>query len=80
MAIAPSEVLPTESLLADGWKRRFLAAPDRVEEVVTLYLEMGFEVHVEQLSTSQLHEACGDCAEDVCRSYVLIYTRKAEKR
>lgn len=76
MVIAPTEVLATESMLADGWRRRFLAAPDRVDEAVALYEELGFEVHVEQLSKEQLGSACGDCASVVCSEYVLIYTRK----
>jgi len=58
-----------------GWSRRFLCAPDRVDEAVELYEEMGFEVRIEKPDPSTFDDGCRDCSDEVCKSHVLIYTR-----
>jgi hypothetical protein len=63
-------------LVAAGWERRFLAAADRVEEAVELYRSLGLEIKAEPLGPSDFGPDCQDCASEVCRSYLLIYTRK----
>ena len=65
-----------QALLEDGWERRFLAAPDRMEEAIELYRSLGLEIRAEPLGPSDFGSDCQDCASDVCDSYVLIYTRK----
>ncbi len=64
-------------LIAEGWVRRFLVGPDRQLEVTELYVSLGHEVRLEQLQPQALGEKCGDCAEAVCRSYRLLYTRSS---
>lgn len=64
-------------LLAQGWERRFITDPDRLDEVVGLYTELGFEVHVEDITPSELSEACGGCGLAICIAHKTIYTRKA---
>ena len=64
-------------LLAQGWVRRNLADPSRATEVTRLYTELGFEVRAEPLLPTAFGPECGGCALDACRSYVMIYTRKA---
>ncbi len=64
------------ALEAEGWERRYLADPDRAREAVELYSSMGFEVRAEKLEPADFGPQCGDCSQVVCRSYVLIYTRK----
>ncbi|MCP3902268.1 MAG: hypothetical protein GY715_01420 [Planctomycetes bacterium] len=66
------------ALLAQGWTRRNLADPARAEETIELYRSLGFEVKVVQLTPADFGPSCDDCAPLVCRSYVLIYTRKPD--
>lgn len=63
-------------LEADGWTRRFFAEPDRVKEATELYAELGYEVRAETLDPDSFDDRCGECPSVVCRTYVLIYTRK----
>ncbi len=65
-------------LLAQGWERRHMAATQQAKEAEKLYTSLGFEVRLESLSTTAFSEKCQSCASVVCRSYVLVYTRKIE--
>ncbi len=64
------------SLEAAGWQRRYLADAERAREAVELYSSLGYEVRAEQLEPEDFGPQCGECSLTVCRSYVLIYTRK----
>ena len=64
------------TLLAAGWERRYLADPDRAKEALETYAALGFEVLAQPLVPAQFPSSCGDCSSAVCRSYVLVYTRK----
>lgn len=66
------------ALIAQGWKRRYLADPPRAEEAKALYRSLGFEVRAQELNPVDFGDACAHCAEAVCGSYVLIYTRKTK--
>lgn len=63
-------------LTGDGWERRNLVAPDRLDELRELYESLDYEVRAESLSRSDFGPSCGGCAQVACSSYVLIYTRK----
>jgi hypothetical protein len=63
-------------LIAEGWTRRYLADPIRAREAVELYRSLGYEVRAARLTPADLEPSCRDCAPVICRSYVLIYTRK----
>jgi len=63
------------ALIAAGWIRRNLAGPDRATEITDLYASLGYEVKVVTLTPADFGPSCRDCAPDICRSYVLIYTR-----
>lgn len=67
---------PDPALEAEGWQRRFMADPDRVKEATQLYTEMGFEIRIEAIQPTELHELCGSCRLATCSAYVTIYTRK----
>ncbi len=67
-------------LLAAGWERRFLADPSRAEETIELYTSLGYEVRAENLTPADFGPQCGKCPKVVCRSYVLIYTRRAPQQ
>lgn len=62
---------------AQGWTRRHVADPARAKESVELYESLGYEVKAQELTPSDFNPACRECASAMCRSYVVIYTRKA---
>jgi len=65
-----------QELIALGWVRRHLADPDRAREARELYESMGFEVRLQALSPRDFGAKCKLCAETVCGTYAMIYTRK----
>lgn len=75
----PPEVRADAELIAAGWTRRFLADPVRLEEIRKLYVELGFDVRAERPHPDDFAPTCGDCPEDACRTYVMIYTRPKTK-
>lgn len=64
-----------ESLVAQGWVRRYLADRDRAREAVDLYTSLGYEVKAQKLTPNDLGPQCAECASGICDTYVLIYTR-----
>ena len=71
-----------EQLVAEGWERRFIACEPRLSEMVEMYKEIGFEVHLEPLpSKDEIDQA--SCAESRCTAcydadperYRIIFTR-----
>ena len=71
-----SSVRSNPKLLAEGWVRRNLADPARAEEMTELYRSLGYEVQAVKLTPEDFGPCCQDCASEICRSYVVIYTRK----
>lgn len=64
-------------LVAEGWVRRNLADPTRVEELTELYASLGYEVKTQHLRPADLDPQCSACAMvAACGSSVVIYTRK----
>lgn len=69
--------LPADrELVAQGWVRRHLVAPDRAAESMDLYASLGFEVQALALAPDDFPPQCAQCASEACRSYVMIYTRR----
>ncbi len=66
------------ALEAAGWERRFLADEPRAREAVELYESLGYEVRAQELEPADFGPQCDECAAAVCRSYVLIYTRRPD--
>lgn len=64
------------ALLAEGWERRHMVGPDRIDESIEIYTSMGFEVKAQPLCAEDFAAQCKECGSVVCRSYVMIYTRK----
>lgn len=62
-------------LEAEGWERRFVAAPPRLEETVDLYRELGHEVRLERPTREELAEACDGCALAL-ELFRVVYTRR----
>jgi hypothetical protein len=67
---------PNPQLVAQGWKRRFMADRVRAKESIELYESMGYEVLAEPVRPAELRDECSDCKVVVYFSYVNIYTRK----
>lgn len=63
-------------LEAEGWERRYLAEPDRAKEAVAMYSSLGYEVKEHKIQPDEFSAACGECPSMVCRTHVMIYTRK----
>jgi hypothetical protein len=70
------ERLPASEIEAEGWERRFIADPERVDEAVELYAQLGFEVHAEPVLASELGGDCNDCALVATCHFKTIYTRR----
>lgn len=66
-----------EELVAEGWQRRFVAAPPRLDEMLELYRSLGLEVRAEPVYASDPAGHCSDCL--AARAlFRVVYTR--EKR
>lgn len=70
---------PDPEMVAKGWERRFMADPNRLEESVNLYRELGYEIQINPVRPEELSVVCGDCRLAVCSAYSTIYTRKQSK-
>jgi hypothetical protein len=77
-AIDEHAIRSDPALLAAGWTRRNLAEPARIEELIDLYRALGFEARAVQLTPEDFGPSCVSCASAICRTYVMIYTRRAE--
>ncbi len=53
-----------------------MADPDRLDESTELYRSLGMEVKAVPLAPMDFSTACGECPETVCKTYVMIYTRR----
>ena len=48
-------------LLGEGWTRRFIVAPGRVDEYVSLYRALGYLVRLELPQPEELRHECEGC-------------------
>jgi len=58
----------------EGWVRRFVAAPPRLQETVALYEELGLEVRLERPGPEELGGECEGCAL-ATELFRVVYTR-----
>jgi hypothetical protein len=65
-------------LEAQGWTRQNLMDEPRLSELVEMYREIGFEVHLESLVPEEEDE-CTTCMQDEPERYKIIYTRPKEE-
>lgn len=77
--IAPPTRTKSEAdLIAEGWTRRFVGAPPRLQEMVELYESLGKEVHLEPLPPDELEDECAGCMLAVY-AFRVVYTRDRHK-
>ncbi|MDQ7029705.1 MAG: hypothetical protein Q9O62_07985 [Ardenticatenia bacterium] len=72
--VLPVRTKSDEELEHEGWKRRFVVAPARLEETVELYRSLGYDIHLEPLSPDELEEQCRECRLAVA-FFRVLYTR-----
>ncbi|MEW6742200.1 MAG: hypothetical protein AB1486_05535 [Planctomycetota bacterium] len=64
-----------EELRRAGWERRATYDEPRLSEMVSLYREIGFEVHLEPLEPADL-TTCSECLRQNPDQFRTIYVRK----
>jgi hypothetical protein len=64
------------ALVVEGWERRFTTDVQRVEEVIELYSQLGYEVRAVPVPSEEVHEDCSDCHLVMARNFRTIYTRR----
>ncbi|MDK1010866.1 MAG: hypothetical protein QGM48_07295 [Actinomycetota bacterium] len=72
------QILRAPVLASGGWKRRTVTDPQRVDELVDLYTDLGYETMTTGLDPSSFTAACTTCAVTACSTYVALFTRKPE--
>jgi len=61
-------------LAGEGWTRRFVVAPNRIDEFVQLYESLGYDVRLEKPEPEELREECGGCLAAMML-FRTLYTR-----
>ena len=63
-----------QELEAQGWTRQSVMDEPRLTELVDMYKELGFEVHLEPFDPDE-EEGCMTCMDQEPERYKVIYTR-----
>lgn len=66
-------------LRAEGWTRRFVGGPPRLNEMIQLYRELGFEVWLEPQAADEFQGECENCTLAIML-FRVIYTRPRGER
>ena len=79
MTTSPSFKIPQRTrseneLTAEGWTRKFVGGPPRLNEMVELYKSLGFEVWLEPQDLSEFADECEDCTLALI-FFRVVYTR-----
>jgi len=64
-----------EELIGQGWEKTTTYDEPRLSEMVELYEELGYEVHLEPFNPIDELE-CAECMKLAPQNYKTIYTRK----
>jgi hypothetical protein len=71
-----------DELKKEGWQKRFVSAGPRLSEMVELYKETGYEVHLEPMAAVEAPDEesedcreCRICFEGAENQYQVIFTR-----
>jgi hypothetical protein len=64
-----------EELAAQGWEKKTTYDEPRLSEILEMYEEMGFEVHLEPVNPEE-EPGCSECMRIEPERYKTIYTRR----
>ncbi len=64
-----------EELTSQGWEKQTTHDEPRLSDVVEMYEEMDFEVHLEPFNPEEEH-GCIACMKAMPEKYKTIYTKK----
>jgi len=64
-----------EELIRQGWEKRTTYDEPRLSEIVEMYKEIGFEVHLEPFNPDE-ELGCAECMKATPENYKTIYTRE----
>jgi hypothetical protein len=78
--LTDAQLRPDPKRLAAGWERRFVTDASRIDEMVQLYEELGYEVVADPIRTEDLDEDCEDCQLLALRQFRMLYTRPRGER
>jgi hypothetical protein len=68
-----------KELIARGWEKQTTYDEPRLSEIVEMYEETGFEVHLEPFDPF-LDQGCADCMKASPEKYKTIYTRDTSNK
>ena len=74
--LSEAQLQPNPELVAAGWERRFITDGRRAQEMIVLYNELGYEVHLEPVQAEEFEDECEDCSLVALLKFCTIYTRK----
>ena len=60
------------------WEKRNVIEKERVDELINLYKDIGFEVLVEDFKPEKSEKECSECMKVNPGKYKVIYTRKVK--
>lgn len=64
-----------QELVRQGWQKQATYDEPRLSEMVDMYREIGFEVHLEPFDPGQ-EAGCTSCMQEFAECYQTIYTKK----
>lgn len=73
--LSEAQLRPDPELEAAGWERRFTADGRRAQEMVDLYTELGYDVHLEPVNAEEFADECEQCTLLALLEFTTIYTR-----
>ena len=71
----PNKLTPEENLIKEGWQKQATYDEPRLSEMVDMYKEIGFEVHLEPFNAAN-ENGCTDCMASFPEQFKTIYTRR----
>jgi hypothetical protein len=74
--LSEAQLAADPALVAAGWERRFVTDASRLEEVVALYQQLGYEVRAEPVRDAELGEPCDGCEVANLLRFRTVYTRR----
>jgi hypothetical protein len=66
---------PEEKLIKEGWQKQTTYDDPRLSEMVKMYKEIGFEVHLEPFNAEN-ESGCSGCMQLMPDLFKTIYTRR----